>query len=67
MAIEVRTIDYVEGVVVTSDQRRLPIANLFTRTGLSTHNPRDAVLCVVGEPGQWLSFKLAEFDRRSLQ
>ena len=67
MAMEIRAIDYVDKVVVTDDERRWPICNLFDRAGLLTTEPRHAVLCVAGAPGGWLTFKLAVFDRRHLQ
>lgn len=67
MAVEILAIDYVERVVVTSDDKRWPISDLFDRSGLSTKDHRAAVLGVAGGPGDWLGFKIGPFDRRRLQ
>ena len=67
MAVEVTTIDYVERYIETADARRLPISDLFDRAGLSTRDPEDAVLCLAGEPGAWISIRLSEFEKRRLQ
>ena len=67
MTVEVRTIDYVEKYVETMDDRRWPISDLFDSGGLKTLNPKDAVLCVAGEPGGWITLRLLDFDRRRLQ
>ncbi len=67
MPVQIQTIDYVAGLIVTSDRRRLPITNLFDRFGLPTTNSRAAVICVAGGPGRWLTFQLAPFERRALQ
>jgi len=67
MAMEIRVIDFVERVVVTSDDRRWPISDLFDRSGLSTQDHRAAVIGVAGGPGAWLSFKVGAFERRGLQ
>lgn len=67
MAVEVATIDYVDRYIETADDRRWPICDLFNRSGLSTRDPEDAVLCLAGEPGAWISIRLAEFEKRMLQ
>ena len=67
MAVEVRTIDYVERYVETADERRWPISDMFDRSGLSTMDPENAVLCLAGEPGAWISVRLSAFERRQLQ
>ena len=67
MTVEILAIDYVERVVVTADDKRWPISDLFDRSGLSTNDHRAAVLGVAGGPGGWLSFKVAAFERRGLQ
>ena len=67
VAVQISKIDYVERVITTADERRWPIADLFDGAGLSTRDPKRAVVCVAGEPGGWLSFRLAVFDRRALQ
>lgn len=67
MPVEIREIDYARRIVVTSDARRLPIADLFDRAGLTTLESHAAVLCVAGRPGAWLCFRLRDFERRQLQ
>jgi hypothetical protein len=67
MAVEVTTIDYVERYIETADERRWPISDLFDKSGLSTRDPADAVLCLAGEPGSWISIRLAAFEKRMLQ
>ena len=67
MAVEISVIDFVEKFVETTDNRRLPIADLFDGCGLSTCNPKNAVLCLAGVPGAWISLRLSDFDPRRLQ
>lgn len=67
MAMEVTTIDYVGRFIETADERRWPISDLFDSSGLSTRDPEDAVLCLAGEPGAWISIRLSDFEKRRLQ
>ncbi len=67
MAVEITTIDYVERYIETADERRWPISDMFDKTGLSTLDPDNAVLCLAGEPGAWISVRLSAFEKRSLQ
>ena len=67
MTVQVRTIDYIERYVETADDRRWPISELFDSAGLRTRDPKDAVLCLAGEPGGWISLKLSAFDPKHLQ
>jgi hypothetical protein len=67
MAVELQSIDFAAGEVTTSDNRILPIVDLFDARGRPTLASHHAILCVAGDPGGWVSFKLAEFDRSKLQ
>lgn len=67
MAVELRTIDFAAREVTTTDDRTLPIIDLFDAKGRPTWASHHAIMCVAGEPGGWVSFKLAEFDRLKLQ
>lgn len=67
MAVEITTIDYVERYVETADERRWPISDMFDKSGLSTLDPDNAVLCLAGEPGAWISVRLSAFEKRRLQ
>ena len=67
MTVAVQRIDYVERVLFTDDDRRLPIAYLFDRAGLPTEESNQAVLCVAGGPGAWVSLKLAPYSKQALQ
>ncbi|MBV8594224.1 MAG: hypothetical protein JOZ27_07995 [Caulobacteraceae bacterium] len=64
---EVREIDFGARTVTTKDERRLPIVDLFDRSGLRTFDSDAAVMCLAGEPGKWISLKLAPFEKRGLQ
>jgi hypothetical protein len=63
---EVRKIDFVERVVVTCDDQILPIAHLFDGHGCETRNSKQAVLCIAGETGRWLSVRLADYRKNAL-
>jgi hypothetical protein len=65
--VEVLKIDFTERYLVTSDQRTLPIAHLFDVRGHETQDARRAVLCIAGDPGSWLSVRLADYAKASLQ
>lgn len=67
MTVEVTTIDYVERFIETADERRWPISDMFDRSGLSTLDPENAVLCLAGEPGAWISVRLSDFEKHRLQ
>ena len=67
MAIEINRIDFKDKIIVTTDERVFPIADLFDERGRSTDEPRCAVLCVAGSPGYWLTFTLKPYDRSALQ
>lgn len=67
MSIEVTRIDYVERYIKTADERRWPIRDMFDRSGLSTRDPENAVLCLAGEPGAWISVRLSKFEKHALQ
>ena len=67
MSTEVQEIDWEARRIVTSDERSLPIVDLFDASGRPLTGPFGAVLAVAGEPGAWVTFKLCAFDRRKLQ
>ena len=64
---EVESIDYVDRVLITTDQQRFRIEHLFDACGRETSNPKAAVLCIAGEQGAWLSVRLGSYDRAKLQ
>ena len=65
--IEIREVDLVNRIVLTTDDRALPITDLFNDHGHQTGDYNAAVMCIAGRPGEWLSVKLGRYDRRSLQ
>ena len=65
--MEIREIDYVERVVITADEQRLPITDLFDAAGLPTGEPRQAVLGVACSEEGWVFFQLQPFTRSRLQ
>ena len=67
MATEVCEIDWDARRVWTSDERSWPIVDLFDARGRPLDRPFGAVMVIAGEPGAWVSFKLADFEASSLQ
>ncbi len=67
MPTEVREIDWAARKIVTSDDRTLPIVDLFDRLGRPLQKPFGAIVAIAGEPGAWVTFKLADFGRNQLQ
>jgi hypothetical protein len=65
--LQIRELDFVDKLVMTSDQRLLPIAQMFDAQGRATADHRHAVLCIAGTPGEWVSFRLADYRKSSLQ
>jgi hypothetical protein len=65
--VMIHEIDFENGLVITTDDRRLAIADLFDRHGVPTIDPRQAIMGFAGEPGGWISFKLQDFDKSRLQ
>ena len=64
---EVCEIDWEARRVWTSEARSLPIVDLFDSRGRPLDRPFGAVMVIAGEPGEWVTFKLADFEPRSLQ
>lgn len=65
--IEIREVDLVKKIVFTSDDRSLPITDLFNDHGQETRDYNAAVMCIAGRPGEWLSVKLGRYSRNALQ
>lgn len=65
--IEIREVDLVNRIVLTSDYRSLPITDLFNDHGHETSDYNAAVMCIAGRPGEWLSVKLGRYHRSALQ
>ncbi|MBV8682884.1 MAG: hypothetical protein JO111_08430 [Caulobacteraceae bacterium] len=65
--MEIREINYDERVVVTEDEQRLPIVDLFDAAGLPTEEPRQAVLGIACGEEAWIFFQLKPFTRSRLQ
>lgn len=65
--VEIREVDLVNRLILTSDDRSLPITDLFDDHGHLTRDYNSAVMCIAGRPGEWLSVKLARYDRKHLQ
>ena len=65
--LEVQEFDFVRKVLRTSDQRLLPIAHLFDALGRETADHRQAVVCIAGQRGGWLTVRLADYSKASLQ
>ena len=62
----IRKIDFVDRVVVTTDDQVLPIAHLFDGYGRETADHKRAVMCIAGETGRWVSLRLADYRRAAL-
>ena len=67
MPLEVIKVDFVDRFVETRDRRMFPIVHLFDDQGRETGDHRAAVLCIAGAEGRWLSVRLKQFSRSSLQ
>ncbi len=65
--LQISELDFVNKVLTTSDHRLVPIAHLFDARGRETRDHRQAVLCVAGRKGAWVSVRLGEYSKTSLQ
>ena len=63
---QIRKIDFVDRVLVTTDDQVLPIAHLFDGCGRETADHKHAVLCIAGEAGRWVSLRLGDYRKAAL-
>ncbi len=67
MALEIREIDFIRGRVMTADEQVLPIADLFDAQGRRTASSQEAVLCIAGGDGRWITLRLGDYRKEGLQ